>query len=150
MQMFKYIMQRLVFAFLTVILLFVFTYSMLQLLPGDPFIGEKAIPESVKAALYAKYGLDKPLWEQILLYIGNAFKGDLGVCFDSNRSVSLIISETFPVSADLGIRALIFALVFGISLGTLAAIKRNTGWDSAVMVIATIGVSIPSFVIAAL
>lgn len=150
MQMFKYIIQRLVFAFLTVILLFVFTYSMLQLLPGDPFIGEKAISESVKAALYAKYGLDKPLWEQILLYIGNAFKGDLGVCLDSNRSVSLIISETFPVSADLGIRALIFALVFGISLGTLAAIKRNTGWDSAVMVIATIGVSIPSFVIAAL
>ncbi len=150
MQMFKYILQRVFYAFLTVILLLVFTYIMMQLLPGDPFIGEKAIPEEVKAALMAKYGLDKPIWQQILLYIFNAFKGDLGVCLDSNRAVTRIIAETFPVSADLGIRAIIFAVVFGISLGTLAAIKRNTGWDSIVMIIATIGVSVPSFVFASL
>ncbi len=150
MQMFKYILQRVFYAFLTVIVLLIFTYVMMQLLPGDPFIGEKAIPEEVKAALMAKYGLDKPLWQQIALYIINAFRGDLGVDLNSNRAVTTIIAETFPVSADLGIRAIIFAVTFGISLGTLAAIKRNTGWDSMVMVIATVGVSIPSFVFASL
>ncbi len=150
MQMFKYILQRVFYAFLTVILLLVFTYVMMQLLPGDPFIGEKAIPEEVKAALMAKYGLDKPLWQQIGLYILNAFRGDLGLDLNSNRPVTTIIAETFPVSADLGIRAIIFAVTIGISLGTLAAIKRNTGWDSLVMVIATVGVSIPSFVFASL
>lgn len=150
MKMFKYILQRLFYAFLTVILLLVFTYCMMQLLPGDPFIGEKAVSEEVKAQLMAKYGLDKPLWEQVIMYIVRAFQGDLGVSYATDRAITLIIGETFPISADLGIRALIFALVFGVALGTLAAIKRNTGWDSAVMVIATIGVSIPSFVIAAL
>lgn len=150
MQMFKYILQRIFYAFLTVLVLLIFTYCMMQLLPGDPFIGEKAISDEVKAALMAKYGLDKPLWQQVVLYIFNAFRGDLGVSLDSDRSVMRIISETFPVSAELGIRALIFAVVFGIALGTLAAIKRNTAWDSIVMIIATIGVSIPSFVVASL
>ncbi len=148
MKMFKYILQRLFFAFITILLLFVFTYCMMQLLPGDPFIGEKAVSEEVKAALMAKYGLDKPLWQQIIMYIGNAFQGDLGISLKSNRAITLIIAETFPISADLGLRALVFALVFGIAMGTIAAIKRNTGWDSIVMIIATIGVSIPSFVIA--
>jgi oligopeptide transport system permease protein len=148
MQMFKYILQRLIYAFLTVLLLLVFTYCMMQLLPGDPFIGEKPLTETAKAALMAKYGLDKPLIQQIGLYILRAFQGDLGTSLSSDRAITKIIGETFPISADLGLRALVFALVFGIALGVLGAIKRNTGWDSVVMVIATIGVSIPSFVIA--
>ena len=102
-------------------------------------------------ALYAKYGLDKSTWEQFFLYIGNALHGDFGISMSfEGRAISDIIGEAFPYSFDLGIRALIFATIMGILLGTLAAVKRGTAWDTISMLIAIIGVSIPSFLIGAL
>ena len=97
----------------------------------------------------AKYGLDKPVFVQYLMYMGNCLRGDLGISITYNRDVMTIISESFLVSADLGIRAIIFAVIIGILLGAVAAIKRGSAWDSVSMFIAMIGVSVPSFILGA-
>ena len=97
----------------------------------------------------AKYGLDKPVFVQYLMYMGNCLRGDLGISITYNRDVMTIISESFLVSADLGIRAIIFAVIIGILLGAVAAIKRGSMWDSVSMFIAMIGVSVPSFILGA-
>jgi oligopeptide transport system permease protein len=124
---------------------------MMRLLPGDPFIGEKAIPETTMKALNQKYGLDKPVIEQFLMYVGNVLKGDLGISMHyNNRPVTEIIAQAFPYSFDLGIRSLIFATIMGVFLGIVAAVKRGTAWDTLTMLIAIIGVSVPSFIVGSL
>jgi oligopeptide transport system permease protein len=148
--MFKYILKRIAYTIVTVFVLVTLTFFMMQLLPGDPFTGEKKIPDNVMASMKAKYGLDKPVTTQYILYVGNVLHGDFGVSLDDNRSVTDKLLTTFPVSFDLGIRALIFAVVVGILIGILAAVKRGTAWDSICMVIALLGVSVPSFIVAAL
>jgi len=123
---------------------------MMRLLPGDPFIGQKAIPETTLKSLNEKYGLDKPMWQQLLIYMGNVFRGDLGISIHYNRPVNDIIKQAFPYSFDLGMRALIFATVMGILLGIIAAVKRGTHWDTISMLLAIIGVSVPGFIIGSL
>lgn len=146
----KYILKRILYAFITVVVLITLTFFMMRLLPGDPFVGEKAISPVTMEALKAKYGLDKPEWEQFLIYMGNVFQGDLGISIKYNRPVNTIIAESFPISAELGIRALVFAVTFGLILGTIAAIKRSSALDTGAMTLAVIGVSVPSFIIGAL
>jgi oligopeptide transport system permease protein len=146
----KYVGKRLFYALLTVLTLTVLTFFMMRMLPGDPFIGAKAIPEATMEALNRKYGLDKPVLEQLIIYISNAFKGDLGVSIKYNRPITDIISQAFPYSLDLGIRALIFATITGVLLGIVAAVKRGTKWDSITMIFAIIGVSVPSFIVGSL
>jgi oligopeptide transport system permease protein len=146
----KYILKRILYAVLTLFVLVGLTFFMMQLLPGDPFIGEKSIPQTTLDALNEKYGLNKPLIQQFFMYIGNVFKGDLGLSIHYNRPVMDIISQAFPYSFDLGIRALIFATVIGLLLGIVAAVKRGTKWDTISMLFAIIGVSVPGFIIGAL
>ncbi len=146
----KYIAKRVGYAILTVFFLTAFTFFMMQMLPGDPFVGEKAIPAATLQAMNAKYGLDKPVWEQFFIYVGNVLKGDLGISIKYNRPVTKIISDSFPYSCELGLRALLIATTVGIFLGTVAAIKRGTGWDTGAMSLAVIGVSVPSFIVGAL
>ena len=148
--MVKYILKRVFFSLITLFVLITVTFFLMQLLPGDPFTGEKQIPEAIMANMRAKYGLDKPVWQQYLLYIGNVVQGDLGVSILYNRSINLMISESFFISASLGIRSVIFAFIGGVLLGTLAALNRGKFWDSLTMFIAIVGVSVPSFVMAAL
>ncbi len=148
--MVKYILKRLGFSIVTLFVLITLTFFLMQLLPGDPFTGEKQIPEAIMANMMAKYGLDKPVWQQYLIYIGNVIQGDLGVSIVYNRSINLMISESFFVSASLGIRSVIFAFIGGVLLGTLAALNRGKFWDSLTMFIAIVGVSVPSFVMASL
>ena len=147
--MIRYIIKRLVYAVLTLFVLISLTFFMMRMLPGDPFTGEKQLPAAQMEALYAKYGLDKPVFVQYLMYMGNCLRGDLGISITYNRDVMTIISESFLVSADLGIRAIIFAVIIGILLGAVAAIKRGSAWDSVSMFIAMIGVSVPSFILGA-
>lgn len=150
MAMTKYVLKRVAYALLTVFVLATLTFFLMRMLPGDPFIGAKAIPEKTKEMMYAKYGLDKPEWQQYLIFMGNLLKGDFGTSLVSLRPVSRIIGETFPYSADLGVRALIFSLIMGVLLGIVASVKRGTAWDTGSMLIAIIGVSVPSFVIGSL
>lgn len=148
--MIKYVGKRLFYALLTVLTLTVLTFFMMRALPGDPFIGAKAIPEATMEALNRKYGLDKPVSEQLIMYISNAFKGDLGISIKYNRPVTDIIAQAFPYSFELGMRSLIFATIVGVLLGIIAAVKRGTKWDSLAMFFAIVGVSVPSFVIGSL
>lgn len=145
-----YILKRLLYAVLTVLVLVTVTFFMMKLLPGDPFAGSKALPPETIEALHAKYGLDKPVIVQYFLYLGNALKGDLGVSLINGRQVTDIIVQAFPVSFELGVRALIFAFIIGILLGVVASVKRGTVWDTAAMLVALIGVSVPSFIIGSL
>ena len=147
--MIRYIIKRLVYAVLTLFVLISLTFFMMRMLPGDPFIGDKTVSATAMANMNAKYGLDKPVFVQYLMYMGNCLRGDLGISITYNRDVMTIISESFLVSADLGIRAIIFAVIIGILLGAVAAIKRGSVWDSVSMFIAMIGVSVPSFILGA-
>lgn len=146
----QYILKRVLYAAITVFVLIVVTFILMHMLPGDPFTGQKAIPPEIKAALYAKYGLDQPLAVQFVKYLENILKGDLGVSLLDKRPVLQIIMQAFPVSAELGFRALIFATIIGILLGVVAAVKRGTVWDTLTMLLALIGVSVPSFILGAL
>ena len=148
--LFRYIIKRVVYAVLTLFVLITLVFFMMRMLPGDPFLGDKAISETAMANMNAKYGLDKPVIVQYLMYMGNCLRGDLGVSITYNRDVMGIISESFLVSADLGIRAIIFALIAGVLLGAVAAVKRGGVLDSLSMFIAMVGVSVPSFILGAL
>ena len=106
--------------------------------------------ESTKQALREFYGLDKPLVEQFIMYVKNACIGDLGVSIKYNRPVMDIILDTFPVSFQLGMFSLIFAVIAGVALGAIAAIRRGKAADTIAMTLSVIGVSIPSFIVAAL
>ncbi|HIY26589.1 MAG TPA: ABC transporter permease [Candidatus Acutalibacter pullistercoris] len=148
--MFKYVLKRLAYSIVTLFVLVALTFFLQHMLPGDPFIGDKALPDATMEALRAKYGLDKSLPEQFLIYLGNCLRGDLGLSIQNNRPVTTIIYESFLVSFDLGIRAIIFALILGVFLGTVAAIKRGKAIDTVCMFIALVGVSVPSFIMASL
>lgn len=146
----KYILKRLLYAFLTILVLLGLTFIMMHMLPGDPFSTGKAMDEGTKQALREFYGLDKPLLEQFIIYVKNAMVGDLGMSIKYSRPVMSIIMESFPVSFQLGMLSLIFAVVAGVSLGAIAAIRRGRTADTVAMTLSVIGVSIPSFIVAAL
>ena len=147
--MLKFIFKRVFTGLITLFLVITITFFLLHRLPGDPFESEKAIPPQVKANLMVKYGIDKPLGVQYVNYLKNVAKGDLGISMkEKGRTVNSVIKNSFPISADLGIRAVIFGLVFGIPLGILAALNRGKKLDYSSMIIAVIGISVPSFVIA--
>lgn len=146
----RYILKRIVYSLVTILVLITVTFLLMQLLPGDPFTGGRALPDNVKEAMYAKYGLDKSVPEQLLMYIGNILHGDFGISIPDGRAVTDIIGEAFPISFSLGIRALIFAFIMGVLLGIVASVKRGTVWDSAAMFIALVGVSVPSFIMGAI
>ncbi len=119
----------------------------MKMMPGTPFNDEK-LTETQKAAIYAAYGLDKPVLEQFWIYICNMLKGDFGISYaiQRNMSVSALVGPRIGVSFGLGIGAVIIGTIFGILLGIVAALNRNTFWDTFATVLSVIGVSIPSFV----
>lgn len=148
--MLRYVLKRIGYAILTLFALITITFFLMRLLPGTPFIGDKTPSPTVMANMEAKYGLDKPVVVQYFMYLGNILRGDLGTSITYDKSVNDIVTDAFKVSADLGIRALIFAVIAGILLGTLASVKRGTITDSVSMFVALIGVSVPSFILGAL
>ena len=147
----SFLVNRIVMGLVTLWLVVTITFFLLHLLPGDPFQSEKAIPPKIKENLMAKYHLDKPIGEQYIQYLKSVSKGDLGESMKvRGRTVNDVIKKSFPISADLGARSIIFALVVGIPLGIVAALKRGKYQDKIAMIIAVIGISVPSFVLAGL
>jgi ABC-type dipeptide/oligopeptide/nickel transport system permease component len=148
--MWRYILQRLVLGVAALAMIATITFFLMHAVPGDPLRQEKNVPESVRKNLEVKYGLDRPLLEQYGLYMKRMFiEGDFGISFkQENRTVNEIIEEHFGVSALLGLMALIFAIAVGPALGIIAALNRNKAPDYVSMVIAVLGISIPSFVLA--
>ncbi len=119
-------------------------------IPGDPFIGDRVIPKEVLDSLYTYFGLDQPVWVQYLKYIRGLIHGELGPSIVyQGRTVNQFIKEGFPISAQLGLQALLLAIPSGILLGTWAALKRGGWQDSTAMILSTIGVSVPNFVLSA-
>jgi oligopeptide transport system permease protein len=146
--MLRFITSRFLQSLLALFLVITATFFMVRFVPGGPFTAEKAVTPEILRNLEAHYGLDKPLWRQYLDYLGSLARGDLGPSFKyPNRTVNEIIFDKVPVSAELGAISLAVALVLGIGLGTLAAIRRNTWVDYVASSFGMIGISIPTFVV---
>lgn len=146
--MLRFITSRFLQSLLALFLVITATFFMVRFVPGGPFTAEKAVTPEILRNLEAHYGLDKPLWRQYLDYLGSLARGDLGPSFKyPNRTVNEIIADKVPVSAELGAISLAIALVLGIGLGTLAAIRRNTWVDYVASSFGMIGISIPTFVV---
>jgi len=124
------------------------TFTLMHLVPGGPWSGQKKLPDQARANLEAKYGLDKPVYEQFGQYLLNLAEGDLGSSYrQSNRPVRDILMEQAPRTIVLGLMALIAAIVVGVSLGLLSSMRPNTLIDYASVAFATFGASVPSFVL---
>jgi len=125
------------------------TFGLMKVIPGDPFMSEKAVPPEVKAKLFAQYGLDKPILEQYGIYLNNILHGNLGVSMKlQNQEVTKVISDSFKYSLRLGLVSIVVSVIVGVSLGMLAALKHRKLLDNVAMVVAVIGISVPSFVLA--
>ena len=149
--MLRYTLKRLIQGVVTVWFIATATFLAMHSIPGDPLTSDKAVSEEIRKNLEAKYGLDKPLLEQYGIYLTNMLRGDFGISFSQeNRSVNDIIREHFPVSATLGILAIAFAGLGGILFGALTALYRNRLPDIMIMFLVILGISVPSFVFAAL
>ena len=146
-----YLFKRIIQGIVTIWFIATATFVAMHNVPGDPLMDEKATTIEIRKNLMQKYGLDKPLHEQYIIYLKNMVKGDFGISFtQQNRQVNDIIREHFPVSAALGILAITFAALGGILWGALTALYRNRMPDIVIMFLVILGVSVPSFVFAAL
>ena len=149
--MLMYTIKRLIAGVITVWFIATATFIAMHQVPGDPLMNDKAVTAEIRANLEKKYGLDKPVTHQYFIFLGNMLQGDFGISFtQQNRRVNDIIQDHFPVSAILGILAILFASMGGILWGALTAIYRNRMPDIIIMFLVILGISVPSFVFAAL
>lgn len=146
----KYLLNKISIALGTIFILITITFFLVRLLPGDPFLDPKLPPE-IKQKMIEYYGFDQPLIVQFFQYLGNILKGDLGYSLTyKNQTVTDVIAEAFPKSMELGLIALVISLIFGLFLGVIAAVKHNKSIDYMSMLVAVIGISVPSFIVAGL
>ena len=147
----SYILKRLIQGVITVWFIATATFVAMHAVPGDPLSSDKATTPEIRKNLEERYGLNRPVFEQYVIYMGNLARGDFGISFTQrNRRVNDIIREHFPVSATLGILSIVFAALGGIVWGALTAIYRNRLPDLIIMFLVILGISMPSFVEAAL
>jgi len=143
----RYIVKRIIIAFFTLFVLATVTFFLVKILPGNPFLNEK-VPLAVQQKQREYYGLDKPLYVQYFTYMSNLARGDLGTSLKYlGRKVTTVIAETFPVSASIGLASLIFAELVGLAFGMLSAQFRNKLPDYLLMVVAILGIALPSMIV---
>lgn len=149
--MVNYICKRLLAMLITLFLIITITFFLMNAIPGGPFTFEKNVPEEVKKAMLEKYHLDDPLWKQYIDYLGGVLKFDFGPSFKyEGLTVNDLIGKGFPISAQIGGLSVLLVVIIGIPIGIIAALNNNRLMDRIVMFLATLGVTIPSFVIATL
>jgi len=148
----RLIIRRVLWTVPVILLVILMTFLLMRQIEGNPFRhSERAIPESIQRNLEAKYGLDDPWYVQYVRYVRDVATFDLGPSLVlRNRDVNDIVREHFPPSLELGALAMLFALVFGIPLGLLAALRANKWPDYSAMVVANVGFAVPSFLVATL
>lgn len=146
----KYILKRVLLSVVTVLIICAITFFAMHAVPGGPFNREKALSEATIEALNARYGLDKPVFEQFLQYLKGLLHFDFGVSLKNGRAIKDIISESFPISARLGVSAMAVALVCGTVFGSTAALMRNRLPDRLIVFFSTLFTAVPSFVLATL
>lgn len=145
----SYAFKRIATAFFTLWVIITLTFFLMKMIPGDPFTEEKALPKEVLDSLYRYYKLDQPMYIQYTTYLKGILKADLGPSLKyKNRTASQIIKETFPVSAALGLEALLLSVVFGVLFGSLSAMKQHQWEDYSCTLLAILYISIPSFLLA--
>lgn len=146
----RYVFRRLGGAIIILWVIITVTFALMHAIPGGPFTTEKKLPPQVKASIEAKYHLDDPVWKQYGDYLGGVITGDLGPSYKyEGRSVNDIISDAFPISAQLGLLSLMVAVVGGIAAGAISAMRPNGIVDYVVTILSTIGISVPTFIIGA-
>ena len=144
-----YVLQRLALMVVTLFAIITLTFFLMHAVPGGPFVSDKMMAPEIQAAINAKYHLDDPIWVQYLDYLRGIASLDLGPSFKyAGMSVNEIIAEGLPTTLRVGVLALICVVALGVPLGIVAALNRNRWPDTLVMVVATIGVAVPSYVIA--
>ena len=145
----KYALRRIITSLFTLLVILGVLFLLMQLMPGSPFNDEK-LNDDQRMALYAKYGLDQPLFTQFFRYVKNMLQGDFGVSYNisKNTPISQLIQTRLPISIRIGGCAVRIGAALGLILGVIAAIKHDTVWDSLATVISVIGVSVPSYVFA--
>ena len=145
----KYILKRILTSLFTLLAILLVLFILMKLMPGAPFNDEK-LTDDMRAALYAKYGLDQPVIVQFFKYVGGMLRGDLGVSYNisKNTPISQLIQTRLPISIQIGGMAVLLGAVVGLVLGIIAALKRDTIWDTLATIISVIGVSVPSYVFA--
>lgn len=149
--MLSYAVRRLLEAIPTLLVIVALSFFLMHSAPGGPFDSERVLPPEIEANLKAAYNLDKPVWQQFLIYLGNALQGDFGPSFTyKDFTVSELIGTGFPVSIRLGLTAIILAVLIGCTLGVIAAMRQNTPTDYTVMGFSMVGITIPNFVMAPL
>ena len=148
--MVRYLLGRIIGLIIVLFIVSVLAFLLMHSIPGGPFDETKnPLPPAAKANILKKYGLDKPIYEQYINYMGNALHGDFGISFQSpTETVIDLIARTWPVSIQLGLLAIIVAFTTGLAAGIIAAIKQNTWIDYIVTFISTLGITVPNFVIA--
>ena len=145
----RYIIRRLLQFIPVLLAVTVATFVLVRIIPGGPFdrVGDRTLPPEIVANLEAKYNLDKPVWQQYLDYLWNLARFDLGPSFSyRTQTVNDIISQSLPISAHLGIMALLLGLAIGIPAGCVAALKQNSALDYSTTFVAILGQSIPNIV----
>ncbi|MBX3576291.1 MAG: ABC transporter permease subunit [Rhizobiaceae bacterium] len=147
--MLSYVLRRLASAIPTMFIIVTLSFFMIRLAPGGPFDIERPLDPLILENLNKAYNFDKPLWQQYLLYLGNLLQGDLGPSF-TRRDFSVVdlFSTGLPVSIQIGLSAIVIALILGTTLGAIAALRQNSLTDYGVVGVATLGITIPTFVIA--
>jgi oligopeptide transport system permease protein len=149
--MIRFLLRRLLVAVPTLLLVVTLAFFMMRAAPGSPFESSRKLPPEIEKNMMAKYGLDRPLGQQYLAYLGGVARGDLGPSMKyQDKSVAQIIGEGFPTSLTIGLSALILAGAVGLVLGVVAALRQNEGADYAVSALAILGVCVPTFVTAPL
>jgi oligopeptide transport system permease protein len=149
--MFRFLLRRLLVAIPTLFLVVTASFFMMHAAPGGPFDSQRRLPPAVERNIKAKYGLDKPLAVQYLNYVGGVLHGDLGPSLKySGKSVVGIIAENFPTSLRLGLSSLLIGVSIGVALGSIAALRQNSGVDYGVTTFAILGICVPTFVTAPL
>ncbi|MBR5116769.1 MAG: ABC transporter permease [Lachnospiraceae bacterium] len=146
----RYIVKRIFLAIVTVFIITLITFFTMNAIPGGPFNSEKASSPQVRAALEKRYNLDKPLPEQYIIYMNGLLHGDMGISTKNGRDIGETIRESFKVSATIGGMAALLAIIAGIVLGSVAALKRNTVADRLIVFFSTLSTAVPSFVLATL
>ena len=147
--MIQLLFKRLTIAIPTLIIIIAFVFFLMRLAPGGPFTNERALPPEIEQKINQAYDLDKPIIHQFGIYLSKTLKGDLGPSYKyKDFTVNELIASGFPVSITLGLSAIILSLFLGCLLGIIAAIKKNTAIDYAVMGVSLVGICVPSFVLA--
>ena len=146
----RYILGRIGGLLVALLFVSIITFTLMHSVPGGPFDEEKQpLPPAAKANILRKYGLDRPIWEQYLRYMGSALRGDFGIPFQSpTETVTGLLARVWPVTLLLAAVVILFSYSVGITLGIIAAVKQNSWIDHLVTALATLGMAVPSFVIA--